>query len=119
MIKKAAEMKAEVRSQMRGGKGDVKILHLFDEKAEMKGHTRLFARITLEPGASIGVHEHLEEEEAYYILRGRARVVDGEKIGELGPGDAILTGNGGSHAIENIGDEPLEFMAVVLTYKNL
>lgn len=56
------------------------------------------------------------KEEVYYILRGRAEVVDDGQVQELGPGEAVLTGNGRSHAIANVGDEPVELLAVILTY---
>jgi len=35
---------------------------------------------------------------------------------EVKAGDGILTGGGASHAIENIGDEPLVLFAVILLY---
>ena len=58
MIREAKDMTNEIREQMRGGKGSVEILHLFKEE-ELRGKSRLCARIRLEPGASIGMHEHL------------------------------------------------------------
>lgn len=115
MIKSAQEMRVELRENMRGGDGTVQIKHVF-EKEELQGRCRLFAAITLEPGCSIGLHPHDEEEEVYFILRGRAKVVDDGKEQELRPGDAVLTGGGKSHAIANAGDEPVELVAVILTY---
>lgn len=115
MIRSASQMKEETREQMRGGKGAVGIRHLF-EPGEYKGHARLLARVTLPPGASIGLHEHKEEEELFYIVKGRGLVTDEGKTREVGPGDAIMTGGGNSHAIENVGSEELELVAVILTY---
>lgn len=115
MIKKATEMRTEIRVQMRGGKGETKIVHLF-EAAELKGQSRMVAQITLDPGSSIGRHEHHQEEEIYYFIKGRGRVREGDQVTEVGPGDAVLTGGGGDHAVENIGDLPLVFLAVILTY---
>lgn len=113
-------MEIELKERMREGKGKVEIRHLFNEKTELKGHCRLLGRVSIEQGASIGLHPHEQEEEIYYILKGRARVIDTidgrDESYEAGPGDAILTGNGNRHSIENIGEEPLEFMAVILTY---
>ncbi|NLG88231.1 MAG: cupin domain-containing protein [Clostridiaceae bacterium] len=115
MIKKAEEMKSEIRERLRGGNGNVELLHILNTD-EMKGKVRLYAKITLNPGCSIGTHQHVDEEEAYYILKGTARVNDNgtEKI--VKPGDVVLTGDGASHSIENAGDEPLEFIAVVMLY---
>src|SRR5690554_469286 len=115
MIKEAERMRVETWREMRGGKGEVKIKHIF-EKDELKGHTRLLGLITLDPGCSIGLHEHREEEEIFYIIKGHGRVVDEGHTWAIGPGDAVLTGDGGSHAVENTGTEPLEFVAVILTY---
>ena len=46
-------------------------------------------------------------------MKGRARIDDNGQISEVGAGDAILTGGGAGHAIENIGDETLEVLAVI------
>jgi mannose-6-phosphate isomerase-like protein (cupin superfamily) len=108
-------MQVEVREAMRGGKGRVQIMHVF-KKEELKGKCRLFAKITLEPGCSIGLHEHVDEEEVFYIIRGRGRVVDDGVEQEVSEGDAILTGGGKSHSIENTGDDDLELMAVILLF---
>jgi mannose-6-phosphate isomerase-like protein (cupin superfamily) len=43
-------------------------------------------------------------------------VNDAGKEYEVGPGDAVLTGNGSGHSVRNDGDEPLEIMAVILLY---
>lgn len=115
MVKKATEMRSEVITKMRGGQGEVNLLHLF-EKNEIKGKSRLVARITLNPGCSIGRHEHHDEEEIFYFIKGRGRVTEGDQVSEVGPGDAVLTGGGGNHAVENIGDSPLVFLAIILTY---
>lgn len=115
MIKRMAEMKSEIREQMRGGKGSVELIHILNRE-EMKGKVRLFAKIVLNPGCSIGLHEHVDEEEAYYIVKGNGTVTDNGKTAEVQAGDVILTGDGASHSIENTGDEPLEFIAVVMLY---
>ncbi|ANW99037.1 cupin [Thermoclostridium stercorarium subsp. thermolacticum DSM 2910] len=115
MVKRASEMKTELREQMRSGKGSVELIHILNRE-EMKGKVRLFARIVLNPGCSIGLHEHVDEEEAYYILKGKGIVTDNGQTTEVQAGDVILTGDGGTHSIENNGDEPLEFIAVVMLY---
>lgn len=115
MIRRHGTYEVDTRHNMRDGKGEVKIEH-FWKRDELKGKTRLFARLTLEPGASIGFHEHGDEEEVFVILRGRAQVQDGETVEELAPGDTILTGDGTGHAVESIGSEPLEMMAVIVQY---
>jgi mannose-6-phosphate isomerase-like protein (cupin superfamily) len=115
MIKRAAEMEKEIKVQMRGGKGSVEILHVM-KPAELGGKCRLFARITLNEGCSIGEHVHENEEEIFYILSGNGHVNDNGEETEVHPGDAILTGGGKKHAIRNIGSEPLVMTAVILLY---
>ena len=112
MIKRNRDMEKELRQQMRGGKGEVEILHIF-RKEEMKGKMRLHARLRLPPGSSIGYHTHDGEEEVFYILCGSGQVSDNGVVSAVGPGDALLTGGGGGHSIENVGGEPLELVATI------
>ncbi|HOQ75440.1 MAG TPA: cupin domain-containing protein [Thermoclostridium sp.] len=115
MLKRVEEMKKEIRERMRDGKGSVELQHVFIQD-ELTGKCRLFARVTLKPGCSIGTHTHDREEEIYYIISGTATVDDNGEIRTLRPGDAVLTGNGAYHSIENAGDEDLVLMAVILLY---
>ncbi len=112
MIRNKKEMKKDVRENMRNGNGAVTITHLFT-KDELKSNTRLCAKLTLPPGASIGFHNHENEEEVFYIINGRGKVDDNGIIKEVNVGDAILTGGGAGHSIECISEEPLEIMAVI------
>jgi mannose-6-phosphate isomerase-like protein (cupin superfamily) len=105
----------EVRNRMRGGTGDVEIVHVF-KKEELKGKARLFARFILKNKCSIGFHTHDNEEEIYYIISGTGTVEDNGTTYEITAGDAILTGNGEGHSISNHQDEPLEVLAVILLY---
>jgi len=57
MVKRGTVMEREVRDRMRGGAGSVEILHVFRQD-ELGGAARLFARLRLPPGASIGHHVH-------------------------------------------------------------
>jgi mannose-6-phosphate isomerase-like protein (cupin superfamily) len=115
MIKRANDMIKELRHEMRGGKGSVELMHVFN-KDEMTGKARLFAKITLNPGCSIGMHEHDKEEEIYYVISGKGIINDNGNIKELNSGDASITGNGASHSIENNGSEPLELLAAILLF---
>jgi mannose-6-phosphate isomerase-like protein (cupin superfamily) len=114
MVKRMTDMEKQVREKMRGGNGPVEILHIFRQE-ELKGKTRLFARMRIPPGSSIGYHVHEGEEEIFYILAGTGHVIEQGVSSDVGPGDAVLTGAGG-HSIENRRDAPLELLAVILTY---
>lgn len=116
MIRKANEMVSVLRQEMRGGKGAVEITDIFRQD-ELTGKARLCARITINPGCSIGLHEHLAEEEIFYIINGKGLVNDNGTEKEVAVGDAILTGNGASHSIGNIGREPLVLFAIILLFQ--
>ena len=115
MIRSPAEMKEEIRENMRGGDGSVTIRHYFT-KDEFTADTRLCARLIIPPGAGIGPHRHETEDEVYIITRGSGLLDDGTGEARVSEGDAVLTGNGGSHSVRNDGTEPLEMIAVIACY---
>lgn len=115
MIRRAEEMICEIKEQMRGGRGSVEIMHIFGQN-DIKGKARLCAKVTIQPGSSIGLHQHLKEEEIYYIIKGSGVVNDNGMVKEIGTGDSVLTGDGASHSIENTGDDILELIAIILFY---
>ncbi len=115
MIRKAAQMETEVRSNMRGGVGNVTFQHFF-KKDEITARTRLCSRLTLPPGASIGLHKHDGEDELFIVTRGMGLIDNGQTRESVQAGDAILTGKGESHAVINSGLEPLEIIAIIMMY---
>lgn len=117
MIQKSNQMEKEVKEQMRGGKGSVGITHILKQD-QLTGKCRLVGKLSIQPGCSIGLHPHDNEEEIFYIMKGKALVEDGGVKQEVGEGDAILTGGGSSHSIENISSEPLEVFAFILLFNS-
>ena len=115
MITRTQEMPAESRANMRGGTGTVKLEHWFKPEA-FGAKVRLCTRMTLEPGASIGAHAHETEDEIYLVLAGTGRIFENGEWAPIRTGDAILTGKGGSHSVENTGSEPLVIAAVIILY---
>lgn len=115
MIRQQVEMDVEDRANMRGGPGTVTVRHCF-KPAEFTAKCRLCSVLTLPPGAGIGEHKHDGEDEVYFVLKGTGILDDGKVKTRVGPGDAILTGNGGSHAIVNDGTADLEMIAVIMCY---
>ena len=113
MIKKAREMKVDIHKEFLGGKGTLKNIHFMD-KEDSAGSGRLFVKSILSPGSSIGNHTHNGDFEVYYIITGKALVTDNGKEHTLEAGDSILTKNGWSHSIENIGEEDLEYIALII-----
>ena len=115
MIRRAGTYDVSTRENMRGGTGTVRIEHYWT-KDELKGKTRLCAKLVLQPGTSIGFHDHVDEEEVFIVVRGQGRVTDGEREELVSEGDTILTGDGAGHAVEAVGDEALELVAVIVQY---
>lgn len=115
MIRKSGDMAREERPGMRGGTGTVTVQHFF-AKEEFTAPSRLCARLTLPPGASIGTHRHDGEDEVYIILQGSGLVDDGQTRSPVAAGDAVLTGKGESHSIANTGTSDLELIAVIHCY---
>ncbi len=114
MIKRNHELKRVVNKEFLGGKGEVRLEHFLD-KEDACGTGRLFAKSILSPGSSIGFHVHEGDFENYYILKGKAMVTEDDGSHHfLEPGDVIFTANGCGHAIENVGDEDLEYIALIL-----
>ncbi|MCM8785139.1 MAG: cupin domain-containing protein [Candidatus Omnitrophica bacterium] len=115
MIKKEKDMEIEEREKMREGEGIVKIVHFF-KKEEFKANVRLCAKLILAPNCSIGLHQHLDEDEVFIITKGKGILFDGKEEKVVEQGDAILTGNGQSHSIKNIGNTDLEIIAFISKY---
>ena len=107
------EHKLEVKNGLRGGKGDVCFYHI-ETKEELCGSGRLFAKIVLPAGSSIGVHEHVGETEPYYIIKGNGTFIDsdGSKV-PVKAGDCCLIKSGETHGLENNSGEDLELIALV------
>ncbi len=113
MIYSKKERSVQRVQNLQGGKGET-MMELFLGQDELKRAGRLYAKVTLEPGCSIGYHTHQAESETYYILAGEGKYDDNgvEKI--LHAGDVSYTGPGCGHGIENVSDQRLVFIALIL-----
>ena len=98
---------------MHGGEGHVIIQRLLDEK-QLNGKCGLYAEVTIEPGSSLGYHEHHGESETYYILSGKGIYSDNGTLRMVEAGDVTFTPDGKGHAMTNSGDEDLVFMALII-----
>ena len=98
---------------MAGGKGHVIIKDLLGEK-ELNGKCRMYAEVTVEPGCSLGYHEHHWESETFYILQGFGDFDDNGTVRQVKPGDVTFTPSGSGHAMVNTGVSNLIFMALII-----
>lgn len=96
-----------------GGKG-----HLISDSIltqdEMSGGCRMYSEITLEKDCSLGYHPHNGETETYFILEGRGLYNDNGREYEVSAGDVLFCDDGEGHALENIGESDLKFVALIL-----
>lgn len=99
---------------LRGGEGTIEIRHILS-KEELMGYGGMYAHVILPPHSSLGFHQHVENTEPYYVLKGTGIFVDNDgSRTEIRPGDVCVIEVGQSHAIENPSEEPLEIMALVI-----
>ena len=96
-----------------GGKGEITIQHLLTP-AELDGKCGMFAKVTIPPGASIGVHPHNGTTETYHLLQGEALYNDNGVEKKIGAGATTFCPDGEIHGIENIGQDDLIFMALII-----
>lgn len=103
----------EIKENMAGGKGKALVRNILKDE-DLGGAGRLYAKITLEPGASVGWHQHIGETEPYYILEGNGTFIDNDKSrNPVGPGNVCTIEPGQYHSLENTSDEPLTFLALI------
>lgn len=120
MVRKKGCMKVKETPNMRGGKGIIYAENLLNKSDtdpsgdEFYGKGRLYSKMTVKPGDSVGYHVHENEMESYYFLQGTCLYNDnGAKI-QLSAGDLTWTGHGQGHGLENNGTEDLVFIALIL-----
>ena len=113
MVKRRDEIGERRVQKAQGGNGEV-VFNDWLLPDEAKGHGRLFSKLVVPPGASIGYHEHQGEFEAYYVLSGEATISDNGTETILKAGDMNLCLDGSGHGTENRGSEDLVIIALIL-----
>ena len=73
--------------------------------------------VTVPSGTSIGLHRHVENEEVYIMVKGRAEMTIDDQIRTVNAGDVILTRDGMAHAIRNAGEEDVLFYSIECAFK--
>ena len=114
MIRKKEDCKIEYREKMRDGNGTVELTSFIASADELNNKGRLFSKITLKSGCSIGFHIHENDSELFYILSGTAEYNDNGEIKTVTAGDVTVCPAGTGHGIANNGDETVELVAVIV-----
>ena len=116
MIKRKEDIQGNELTNFKGGTGYVTVFNFLTEQ-EARGAGRAFSKTVIEPGNSIGTHTHEGDMETYYILKGKALMSDNGNEVVLEPGDCQICPDGQSHFIKSVGEEPLEYISLILYTK--
>ena len=114
MVYKKENMTTSVRSNLKGGEGDISFIN-FADCTDFK-NCRLLSQMTIPVGGSIGEHTHINESEYYIITEGTGMAVDNGVEKALEKGDLVVTAHGESHRLVNTGDIPMKVIAIIITY---
>ena len=113
MIRKKEDQAIEFKC-IRGGVGEVEMQKICESTDELFGKGRLFNRMILAPGNSIGKHTHEGDNEIFYFLSGVGEYDDNGTVVSVSAGDTVVCKDGEMHGLVNTGDVPLEFIALIL-----
>ena len=103
----------------------INIKELAGEKFSSGRHTRVFIGpqspvqaenfvsgfVIIEPGGRVPLHEH-EQEEVYYVLKGRGKMTVGEETQTMQAVSAVYIPSNIRHTLRNSGDEELHMLFV-------
>ena len=111
MIRKLAELPVTAKMNARGGVGPARSsAYLAD--GDMAG-VLAAGQTVLEPGSSIGEHNHPSTEELYLILDGQGQgVLDGRSF-PVAAGDLFVVKAGHSHGLINDSDATLTYFGLM------
>ena len=113
MIRSKNEQQVEFKC-IRNGNGEAEMHKILNSVEELYGKGRMFNHMILAPGRSIGEHTHEGDNEIFYFLKGTGTYNDNGTIVRVHPGDTAICSSGEFHSLVNDGEEPLEFIALIL-----
>ena len=114
MIKKNADMSRRPLNECHGGVGSLDWTVVL-QGSDLPGRQLEYIHDDiLPPGASIGEHQHKDDEEYYYILSGTGRMtLDGETF-DVAAGDITGVFPEGRHALENTGGTDMRILVITV-----
>lgn len=89
-------------------------LYNLKEFPEINEKIKQFSYVEINVGEEVPYHEHHGNAENYYIISGKGLYNDNGKDIEVGAGTVTFTPSGEGHALKNIGEDKLSFIALVL-----
>lgn len=103
------------KKELGGGKGVISGLYAFTrDKAAKEDAIKEITWLTIQPGDSVGFHQHTSNEDSYIIISGTGvfKDTDGKEY-PVKMGDVTIARRGDSHALFNTGKDPLVFISVI------
>lgn len=100
--------KVEVKN-MRGGIGSV----IIEKANDVMKNCKMYARITILPNSSIGMHVHENDEEMVYVISGKGKAYINGEYKNISQGEHHYAKQGNQHSIINEGNENLVILAVI------
>lgn len=112
MILKRSELSAKKITDCHEGHGTLWCVEMLADYRKKEAGFKYIHENHLEPGASIGEHRHVADEEIYVILSGRGTMkIDGQDQ-PVQAGDVCLTRRGHSHDLVNSLEGPMHFLVI-------
>ena len=106
-------MKKTITMPSGNGKGELKLELILDE--ELGDKCRLYAKVTIPAGSTLGFHEHHGNNECYFIVSGEGVYDDNGTKRTVKAGDVTWTPDGSGHGLSNEnGKEDVVFMALII-----
>ena len=103
-------MEVSVINGMRGGEGEARLQSFADENNKI-------LKLTLVPGASLGLHTHEGNSEIVYVLSGTGTMLCDGAEEPLTPGVCHYCPMGHEHKLMNTGTEELTVLGIVPEHK--
>ena len=106
------EMKFRTWDNCHDGQGRIHVVELIDKKQREPGFSHV-CDMFVEPGASVGEHTHVDDEEIYYILDGEGEMILDGVPQAVRAGDLVYTKKGHRHSLKCGPGRPMRVMVVI------
>ena len=113
LLKKRDDMRREPLPNCHAGEGALDWTNVLDPSDLEGRQLRFLHDDVLAPGVTIGCHAH-DDEEYYYIISGKGTMTLDDERYAVAAGDITAIYPGGSHGLENDGDEDLRVLVIGL-----
>ena len=101
MIKNFYQVEPKLEAGCHGGEGVVRVANVIKEFAS---NIQFFHYTVLPPGATIGLHEHGNDEEFYVVLEGNGEMEVNGVVEPVTAGAVIMNPPYGTHGLRNTSD---------------